>query len=231
MRQIFVDSRDRVKGTSSDFTIQLPTTLVLGEGSQARIDDIRIPMVIPTIQEGKNDTIIVSIAGQTYTVTIPPKQFDGPGLATAIQGVLNGGAPGIWTVTYDVSDISLTIACSSNFTIAGGTYIEQLITRPYVATANSVRFSYAPTLGADILYLCSPNFASLDTVGPAGQHDCLCSIIINVPYGAVQVSSMSSAVWFDCSALTTQTLSFQLRDRNYNILHIVPNISFVLTID
>jgi len=28
-----------------------------------------------------------------------------------------------------------------------------------------------------------------------------------------------------------QQLSFQLRDRNYNLLNIVPNISFLLTID
>ena len=42
---------------------------------------------------------------------------------------------------------------------------------------------------------------------------------------------MSNEVWFDCPSMTTQQLSFQLRDRSYNILHQVPNISFVLTID
>jgi len=38
-------------------------------------------------------------------------------------------------------------------------------------------------------------------------------------------------VWFDVPAQTTQSLSFQLRDRNYNLLTLVPNISFQLTID
>jgi len=31
--------------------------------------------------------------------------------------------------------------------------------------------------------------------------------------------------------MTTQQLDFQLRDRHYNVISIVPNISFVLLID
>ncbi len=41
MRQIFVDSRDRVSGSQSDFTIELPSTLVLEGTHQARIDDLQ----------------------------------------------------------------------------------------------------------------------------------------------------------------------------------------------
>ena len=44
---------------------------------------------------------------------------------------------------------------------------------------------------------------------------------VNMPYD----------VWFDVPAMTTQTLSFQLRDRSYNVLTSIANISFVLTID
>ena len=42
---------------------------------------------------------------------------------------------------------------------------------------------------------------------------------------------MSNEVWFNLPAITTQQLTFQLRDRSYNILHQVPNISFTLAID
>jgi hypothetical protein len=38
-------------------------------------------------------------------------------------------------------------------------------------------------------------------------------------------------VYFDVPAMTKQQLSFQLRDRSYNVLTIVPNISFQLTIE
>ena len=56
------------------------------------------------------------------------------------------------------------------------------------------------------------------------------SVPVTVPFGAVITASMTNYQYFDMPAMTTQTLSFQLRDRNYNILNIVPNISFTLSL-
>ena len=230
MRQIFVDSRDRISGTSSDFTIQLPSTLVLEGTQQARIDDLRIPQTFPTISS-TNNTIQVLMGSTTYTVTIPTAQYDGNGLASAIQSALQAAIPGSWSSVYNANLISMSISCSNPYTFTGGSYMNVLLQRPYTSTINSYNFSYVPVTGADVLYLCSSNFTNLDTVGPNGSHDTLCSVPITCGFGSVQSYNMSNEVWFDCPALTTQQLSFQLRDRSYNILHQVPNISFVLTID
>ena len=81
------------------------------------------------------------------------------------------------------------------------------------------------------MYLSSSQFSNLDIVGPGGAHDTLMCAVVTQPYGAVLETSMPYDVWFKVPAMTTQQLSFQLRDRSYNILHIVPNISFVLSID
>ena len=43
-------------------------------------------------------------------------------------------------------------------------------------------------------------------------------------------ASMSSGIWLGMPSLTTSTLDFQLRDRSYNVLQNLPNISFVMTI-
>lgn len=230
MRQIFIDSRDRISGTSSDFTIQLPSTLVLEGMHQARIDDLRIPMTIPTISS-TNNTIEALMGSTQYTVVIPTSQYDGNGLAAVIQSALTAAIPGSWNCSYNASLISMSISCSNPFTFTGGSYMSTLLSRPYTNTLNSYNFSYVPVIGADVLYLCSPNFTSLDTVGPNGSHDTLCSVPITCGYASVQSYNMSNEVWFDCPSMTTQQLSFQLRDRSYNILHQVPNISFVLTID
>ena len=124
-----------------------------------------------------------------------------------------------------------SLLCTNPFSFTGGTYMSKLLSRPYVQTSNTYTFSYVPLAAADVLYLCCTNFTHMDSVGPKGASDCLCSIPITAAYGSVQDYSMSSVVWFDIPALTTQQLSFQLRDRDYNILSIVPNISFTLTID
>ena len=70
MRQIFVDSRDRVSGTSTDFTIQLPEDLSLEAGHRGRIESLRVPLTVPTI-DSTNNTIIVLVGATQYTVTIP----------------------------------------------------------------------------------------------------------------------------------------------------------------
>ena len=78
MRQIFIDSRDRVSGTTADFTIQLPETLTLSSGRRARVDSLRIPLVIPTIHD-TNNTIQLLIGVTSYTISIPTAQYDGVG--------------------------------------------------------------------------------------------------------------------------------------------------------
>ena len=232
MKQIFVDSRDRVSGTTTDFTIQLPQTLTLEGGRhRGRIDNLRIPLVIPTIQAGVNDTLQVRIGATTYTVTIPQAQYDGPGLAAILSSLLLSAAPGSWTVTYDTANIAMSISCTNPFTIVGGTYAAQLLSRPYTQTSNSYACTYVSVQGIDVLYLCTQQFATMDTIGPQGSHDTLMNAVVTTPFGSVLEADMPAYTWFDIPALTTQQLSFQLRNRSYGVLSIVPNISFVLTID
>ena len=231
-RHIYVDTRDAISHEGNmNFTIQLPETLVLGSGThKARVDSLRIPLVIPTIQ-ASNNTIQVLLGATTYTVSIPVGQYDGLTLAGIIQGLLNSTAPGSWSVVYYVSTISLTISCSNAFAIIGGSYALQLMSYSYSFTSNSYKFSYVPVQGIDVIYLSCNNFSSLDVVGPNGSHDTLLACNITQAFGSVQEFSSPMYSWIDVPAITTQTLSFQLRDRNYNVLSSIPNCSFVLLID
>ena len=232
MRQLFVDSRDRESGTTTDFTIQLPETLTIeGSSHKGRIDNLRIPVAVPTIQTGQNDTVLVKLGAQTYTVTIPQANYDGPALAAALQGRLQAAAPGSWTVAYDIYNIAMSVSCSNPFTIVGGTYAAQIMARPYTNTSNQYKFTYVTVAGIDVMYLSSDNFSTLDTIGPGGAHDTLMCAVVTTPYGSVLDASMPWDTWFNVPQMTTQQLSFTLRDRSYNVLTVVPNISFVLTID
>ena len=166
MRSLFVDSRDRVSGSTTDFTIQLPETLVIEEKChRARIDNLRIPLAIPTIQSGINDTFKVQLGAQVCTITLPQGNVDGPTLASSLQGLLQAIAPGSWSVVYDIGNIAMSVSCSNNFTIAGGTFAAQIMARPYTQTANKYSFTYVSVLGIDIMYLSSSNFSNLNTGG------------------------------------------------------------------
>jgi hypothetical protein len=232
MRQIFVDSRDRVSGSTTDFSIQFPETLVVEPGHKMRIDNLRIPLAVPTIQAGKNDTLQVRLGATTYTATMPQGNVDGTVLASNLQGALGvSGAPGSWTVTYDLANISMRIQCSNAFTIVGAGYATQLLSHPYTQTSNSYSFTYVSVLGIDMFYLSSSRFSNLDTIGPQGAHDTLMCAVVTQPFGTVLDTDMPYETWIPIPAMTAQQMDFQLRDRSYNILSIVPNISFLLTID
>ena len=152
---------------------------------------------------------------------------------TRVQNALRTLA-GSWDdVTYDVIQMTLEVTSNNDFAFAeGGTYSKQLLSRPYARSSlRQYLFLYVPLIGLDMCYLCCPNFNSMDNVGPKHSSDVLCAIPFNVPYGATQLYSMSSSVFFDLPACTLRQLSFQLRDRDYNIVNSVANISFTLTID
>ena len=230
MKQIFVDSRDRTSGTSSNFTITLPHTLALESGHQGRIDDLRIPNSMPTIS-ALNNTIQLLIGSTYYELSLPIGQVNsGPELANILRQQLVT-TTGSWSVDYIVSTMVLSVANSLQYSFTGGTFIKQLLSRPYQQTPNTYNFLYVPLQGVDVCYLSCPNFTHMDSVGPKNSADCLCSTPMSVGFGSVQTYSMSSSVFFDIPALTTQQLSFQLRDRDYNILNSNANISFTLTID
>ena len=125
----------------------------------------------------------------------------------------------------------MKIQCSNAFTIVGGTYATQLLSHPYTQTANSYSFTYVSVLGIDMFYLSSSRFSNLDTIGPQGAHDTLMCAVVTQPFGTVLDTDMPYETWIPIPAMTAQQMDFQLRDRSYNILSIVPNISFLLTID
>ena len=123
------------------------------------------------------------------------------------------------------------LSCSNSFTIVGGTYAAQLLSRAYTQTSSSYLFRWVPMTGEDVV-LTSGNFASLDNVGPSGSSDTLLPCVVTASFGSVQEFQMPYDVWHSCPGKTTQQLSFSLRDRKYNLLtDFIPNVSFLVTID
>ena len=155
MRQIFVDSRDKVPGgTSANFSIVLPQTLSLESGHQGRIDDFRLPMMIPTIYAQHNGISFVT-GGSSFDIYIPAGQYNSlPELATAIKNELDK-TTGSWTVTFDVRNTSMAISCSNDFQWTGGSYMKRLLERPYNVSADrkGYNFLYVPLQGLDVCYL------------------------------------------------------------------------------
>jgi hypothetical protein len=246
MRQLFVDSRDRITGSTTDFTIQLRETLNATAANFYRVDQLRVPLVIPTIQQGINDTLWFKLAGATQHVTLTSGNYSGTDLATEIQAELTASFPATtWSVKYNNALASLSIFSSDGTfsvmtdaqVLAAGqsvpTFASALFQNAYTISTfigSKITWSYCSMIAVDMLYLSSNKLASQDTFGPAGATDTIMAAITTGDFASVLNASMSQNVWLPMPSFTTSTLDFQLRDRSYNVLKNLPNISFVLTI-
>ena len=247
MRQLFIDARDRVQGSSTDFLIQLRETLTTTAGVNFfRIDELRVPLVIPLIQLGINDTFWFSLGGVITFVTLTSGNYSGTELAALIKTALDDKDPETtWTVTYNNHLASLAIYCADQTFIAltdtavaaAGhslpTFATALFQNAYsyaTGGGRTITWSYCSMVAVDMMYLSSTKLASQDTFGPSGATDTIMAAVTEGDYASVLNASMSSGVWLGMPTLTTSTLDFQLRDRSYNVLQNLPNISFVMTI-
>lgn len=122
-RPLFVDSRDRYSGTTSNFScdLRLPATQLL----ELRLESASIPYVwynVPSIiylpfeeQAGGPALVLAAIA---------PDQYTGAALAAAAQTALNAASPNLltYTVAYDPVSFGFTISATGNFRMRWTTY-------------------------------------------------------------------------------------------------------------
>ena len=235
-RSFFIDSRDRITGTPSNFTIQLKHTLnTTDRPHRMRVDHLRLPISIPTLTDQSNVLTVSVNGGSSFTsVEMPARQYDAISFPQIIRDRLTAFLPSqTWTVGYDLNRISLTISANGAFILDDtGSLNKRLKQYPYVDGGTYYEFKYCPLNGADVIFLCSDQFSSVDNHGPAGSHDVLLPCNITAPFGSVQEFSSAIPAFVSCPPISTNTLSFQLRDRNHSLLtDYLQNISFLLTIE
>ncbi len=257
MRCLFIDSRDRISGTTTDFKIQLPTTLTLEQGATFRIDNLRVPMVIPLIRYGVNDRLYIKLdAGGLYGTVyfqalLQQGSYAGIELAALIQTAINSGASlyggTSFSCEYDEHTASMTLTCSSksfevlkddqaasHFSGTIANFATALFANNYqyddLAPGRQLYWSHVSMVSLDMFYLSSSKLSNPETFGPQGASDTLMAAITSTDFATVMDKSMPYDVWLTAPAMTTQQLDFQLRDRACSILTGLPNISFTLTI-
>ena len=125
--RIYVDSRERVTGTNTDFEISLPMSLAIKEKSLALIDVVCVPNSILTVTENKNDTIWLKETKSfdefhIRFAKIPQGYYQIQTLKVAIQLALNTGSFlfGNYTVGYDERLARYTF--SNPFTVSGESF-------------------------------------------------------------------------------------------------------------
>ena len=121
--KLYIDSRFRVEGTHTDFSIELPRPVVVPRG-KAVVDCVCVPNTFYTIRTGENDKIHIREADSgivTYRIiSIAPGQYNAFTLKDALLLALQTGSTmnGNYTVTYDVATNRLGIGTTGTATFA-----------------------------------------------------------------------------------------------------------------
>ena len=250
MRQLFIDSRDRISGSPQSFNIQLRETLTLSQANSFRIDSIRIPLVIPRIQTGVNDKVYftMSSAGAgVKSVTLIQGTYSGTDMAAMIHQCFHDQHPEgpnpevtdtIWSATYYNQTAAMSIACLADLSFVLLT--DDQLTKAGVSPARS----FCSTLFKD-----ANGTVPTHNTAPAGQLGggvswdvpfvsmISCDLVYIASgklscndFASVLSQSMPVGVWLPAPSISTQQLDFQVRDRSYNLLTSLPNWSMTVTI-
>ena len=121
-QRLYIDSRDRVSGTQSEFEYQLSTNVVVQQESIAVLDTVLIPNSWYTVTKNKNDRIYIreeSNRVESFRIaTLAPGYFDVLSLSTEITAALtrNSTLINLYTCVYNttISKFEVSNSWSNN---------------------------------------------------------------------------------------------------------------------
>lgn len=114
---ILIDSKDRVSGTSHNFSVNFPIALT---GLKAiKLLSANIPSGFYNINSSNNNLYISD--GTLRTITLSPGNYSSTTIVSALTTALNSsGSPFVFTVTYSQITMKLNISATGAFTILSG---------------------------------------------------------------------------------------------------------------
>jgi hypothetical protein len=251
IKKIYIDTRQRTADSvsHSDFSIDLPTTLLMPDDTGFYVEDICIPVSWWSIEEFVNDLLFMQFDGTFRTATITPGNYTTAELGTEIARAINEGfsAPRFatefrksqgaiiikWADSYILNDQvkSFKVFTNSELTASGAS--ERQINRSinnllknFTSNMNYIKAQPFVSGFVDMnpvrnAYLTCTGLGNFNTMSLTGDRNIIKKISINGQPGDIIFDSSQTGVdYLDCSRQTLSRISFQLRDNTGRILNL-----------
>ena len=166
IRKIYLDSRYRLSGTTSDYEIELPRTVTVAKNALGWITDLHLPVSWYNIDQHNNRLYVLTSAfvstnvqTRAYVVDVTPGNYTAESLAAALRRNLNAAATAsfplqglipnmVWFVNYHPQDGYISIFFGINADFAGTYSRSNASTQDAVLTRlNDGRYSVADSSG------------------------------------------------------------------------------------
>lgn len=112
---VHVDSRDRVSGSQTAFTIRLPEQI---RATRVELVSVELPLTMYTIAPGTNQ-LLFSEFGTPAVATVPSGNYSIPDLCVALGNAMSAVSPGgaTYTVSYNATTDLVTIGTTANYAL------------------------------------------------------------------------------------------------------------------
>ena len=91
IKKIYIDTRQKTKDSASesDFSIDLPTTLLMPDDTGFYVEDICLPISWWSIEEGYNDTLFMDVENSFKQVQLIPGNYSATEAGAEIIRAIN----------------------------------------------------------------------------------------------------------------------------------------------
>jgi hypothetical protein len=236
MRLIYVDSKFRSSGSTTDFKVALRETIHVADGSLMRVDQIRFPVEFYTVSARNKYVYLINWTNGLCMIPLELGNFSGYELAAHLRQRCTDttGGGGSWQAAYNASTGSMTITSVDTVTwltdaqvrsLPNGTFganwsaadidsfADNLGESP-IMSGRTATFQFVSVAPVDTLYLCSRILSSPDCYGPRHNHDVLAKIVLNnESLGQIHKTDMPYNLYHTLRECTLREIDFQLTDR------------------
>lgn len=212
-KYIFINSRDRISGTSSDFIIKL-RDFNFQNVQEFKIIYFSMPYSFYNYSDVlQNNTITIDEGGGPILVTLSNGQYSRFSIITALENALNSAGTNTYTVTIDSTTLRTTISATGNFQIlwASGqtSYMYKILGFDPVDTGSSSSHTGANSYdfsGPGNIYLRS---TKLSTRAPCLYNGSITQYLLKIPVGCFKAVTQFQD--------TTDFNTIQIASNNMNI--------------
>lgn len=158
-KYIIIDSRDKIKGNSNDFTVTLNPAF--NNVKKVELLSLSLPQTIYNINS-TNNVIYFNETGPLLSTTITPGNYSASILASTIASTLTTASPNLYTYTSSISNLTykMTITSTGNFSLLFGSNILNSI-GPFIGyTIDTI--SALSQISNGIILLYQPSYYIID---------------------------------------------------------------------
>ena len=251
IKRIYIDTRQRTADSAShsDFSIDLPTTILMPDDTGFYVEDICLPISWWSVEEFYNDTLYMDYENALKQITLTPGNYTASEFGAEIIRAINSGSSTVkfagsfrksqgaiiirWDDAYIGTDQvkSFKILTDSEMLARGvsAAHLKRSANNLLKNFTSGVVYvkSFPFTSGyVDMnplrnAYLSCTGLGNFSTMSLTGDRNIIKQIPLNgAPGDIIYDSSQTGVDYLDCSRQTLSRISFQLKDNFGNILNL-----------